>query len=165
MNQTAKIFFAIFFAALSFSCAESDAGKETTGNISTKISTDTSELGQLINLRSFKPRYAKFKYVHIDNSGQNDRISLPGPSDSYLEAILYFNDETYNRILQENLKLSQILTGRNTDYEFDWLDQDIKTELSHSTLNECPATVFESTSLTGGCFTLNGKILLKLRTN
>lgn len=61
-------------------------------------STDTAKLSQLIDITTYKPTHAKFKYTFINNSGQNERLSVPGPSDSYLEAALYFDSITYKQI-------------------------------------------------------------------
>lgn len=109
--------------------------KDTTkkGNISTTISTDTSRLSKLININISKPTHAKFKYVFIDNSGQNSIFSTPGPSDSYLEAILYFDAITF-----KTLRTKYVDTSYNSpnltkqDFKFKWLENDIKNELMKS---------------------------------
>jgi hypothetical protein len=168
MNSLAKVFLALTFPLIIFSCGTSrnnDKEITTTGNVSTLISTDTSRLAKIIDFSHFKPTHAKFKYVYHDNSGQNDGTRLPGPSDSYLQAVLYFDEETFNSLLQENLKLSQIMTGRKTEYQFDWLDNDIKMELSKvdSSRNDQPSSfVSKIGNMSGGCFILDKKVLLKM---
>lgn len=106
------------------------------GNIQTTISTDTTALSRLVNIKDFKPTYSKFRYVFIDNSGQNGRITVPGPSDSYLQAVLYFDTITFNRL---------ITTYHTIDYpsprydlqtfNFEWLDTNLRDELLKSDTN------------------------------
>ena len=106
------------------------------GNISTTISTDTSKLSKLIDINVFKPTHVKFKYIFIDNSGQNERLSVPGPSDNYLEAVLYFDTTTFNALRTKYFKADY--PSPNFDkqsFNFEWLDNDIKNELMKSDTN------------------------------
>jgi hypothetical protein len=150
------------------SCGETDIkDKETitVNNKSTTISTDTSELGKLINLKRFKPTHVKFKFVHYDNSAKNQRLSISGPSDSYLEAVLYFDPITFHKIQQDNLLLSTVSSNRKTEYQFVWLDNDIKRELvkTDGLITDWPPHFFVASPLNhGGFFTLHNKLLLRL---
>ncbi len=75
------------------------------GNFSTTISTDTSKLTNIIDIKVFKPTHVKFKYTFIGKSGQDERISVPGPSDNYLQAILYFDTTTFKNLKNKYYKL------------------------------------------------------------
>lgn len=169
-TKTIKSFLILTFTTLLFSCGQTeikDKDTVTDGNISTTISTDINKLGKLIDLNKYKPTLVKYKYVFIDNSGQDQRPSVPGPSDSHLEAVLYFDNETFCRLIADNAKLSTISTGRKEAYQFDWLDYDVKTELSKmDSFSDFTPTFFNTVGhMHGGCFMLNNKILLRLYTN
>lgn len=164
------MFLVLSLWTLIFSCEQikQKDGKTTKdGNISTTISTDTSRLSKLIDITKYKPTKAKYKYVYTDNSGKDQRLSVPGPSDNYLEAILYFDNHTYSKLIAENTKLSTISNGRKESYQFEWLESNIKIELSKmNNFSDFPPTFFNKSSLmNGGYFMLNNKILLKLYTN
>jgi hypothetical protein len=108
---------------------------ETTkeGNVSTTISTDTSKLSNLIDIKIFKPTHVKFKYTFIDNSGQSERLTVPGPSDNYLQAILYFDTLTFKNIKAKYYNGDYASPNFDKQsFNFDWLDQDIKNELIKS---------------------------------
>lgn len=166
-----KSFLILTLTTLLFSCGQTEEKDNETikqDNVSTTISTDTSKLGKLIDLKNYKPTQVKYKYVFMDNSGQDKRLSVPGPSDSYLEAVLYFDNATFNQLLEDNRKLSTISTGRKEDYQFDWLSNDIRMELDKvdSLRYDCPPPFFTSDGLTrGGYFMLDNKILLRLYTD
>ena len=136
-------------------------------NQTTLISTDKEQLEKIINLNIFKPNKVKFKYILIDNSENNKRFSVPGPSDRYLEAVLYFDKDTFNKLIIDNAKLSTISIGNKEDYDFEWLENDIKLELSNMFNSfDYPPTFFITGGFTnGGYFMLNNKILIKLYSN
>jgi hypothetical protein len=50
----------------------------------------------------------KLKYLYIDSSGQNDRVSVPDPSDYILKALLYFDTATMEQFYGFN---------RNAEYD------------------------------------------------
>lgn len=111
---------------------------ETTkeGNVSTTISTDTSKLASLIDIKVFKPTHVKFKYTFTDNSGQNERISVPGPSDNYLQAILYFDATTFKNLKTKYYTINYVSPNfAKQSFNFEWLDNDIKNELIKSDTN------------------------------
>jgi len=163
-----KTILILTISVIMFSCGqEKKVNLETTyeGNVTTTISTDTSKLGRLIDLSTYTPTSVKFKYVLIDNSGQQQRISVPGPSDGNLEAVLYFDGTTFNRLSRDNLKLSTISKGKKESYYFAWLDSNIKSELdkTDSLQVDEPPTFFMANGLVkGGYFMLHNKILLRL---
>lgn len=85
-------------------------------NINTEVSTDINSLQKLINLSKFRPEKVKFKYVFIDNSGE--RIS--GPSDSFLEAVIYFDEQTMKRIWDLDKNTDFVFPNyTKKDFEFD----------------------------------------------
>jgi hypothetical protein len=132
--------FSIAMAIFLFSCGQRENKKdiETTkyDNISTTVSTDTSKLSKLIDIDTYKPTSVKFKYVVIDNSGQNQRLSVPGPSDNYLEGILYFDTVTFKNLKATYFHVDYLSPNFDkTDFKFDWLDDDIKNELIKSDTN------------------------------
>ena len=136
-------------------------------NISKTISTDTILLGRLINLENIKPTHAKFKYAFVDNSAKNKRLSVPGPSDSHLEAILYFDSTTFEKI-KMTYKLADY-TASNFDkqsFNFEWLDKNIKIELlnSDSSYHGHPDYFF-GLGQSGKLWLLDGKLLLTKSTN
>jgi hypothetical protein len=106
------------------------------GNQYITISTDTAVLSKLINIQLLKPDSVRFKYIFFNNSGQDQRLSIPGPSDSYLQAILYFDAATF-----EKAKGKYTTAGYSQqqsiiqDFNFDWLENDVKEELLQSDSN------------------------------
>ena len=135
-----RIFYIFITTILLLSCRQNKSKEhnETTkaGNISTTISTDTSKLSKIIIINVFKPTQAKFKYIPMDNSGQNERLSVPGLSDNYLEAVLYFDKTTFNALRTKYFKADY--PSPNFDkqsFNFMWLDNDIKNELMKSDTN------------------------------
>jgi hypothetical protein len=166
MNPALKYIGCGIILALTMSCKEKLNNKnaspdtQTVGNISTTLSSDTAKLGKLINLRLYKPTAAKFKYTFIDNSGQNERLSTPGPSDSYLEAILYFDAATFAQLLKDaEQRDSTISSLSKEEFNFDWLDQSIKDELTKSeAVYEKHSEVFAGSS---EVWFLDNKLLLR----
>jgi hypothetical protein len=166
MNPALKHIGCSIVLALTMSCKEklnnNNASPETqtVGNISTTLSSDTAKLSKLINLRIYKPTAAKFKYTFMDNSGQNERLSTPGPSDSYLEAILYFDSATFAQLLKDaEQRDSTIFSLSKEKFNFDWLDQSIKDELTKSeAVYEKHSEVFAGSS---EVWFLDNKLLLR----
>jgi hypothetical protein len=158
------------------SCKKSATDPETIkeGNKSTTISTNTAKLGKIIDLRKYKPAKVKFKYVFIDNSGENERITVPGPSDGYLEAVLYFDKTTLIKLQADYALLSvNFIQAKKEKYNFNWLDQDIQKELQNaelelnnpdSLISEYHAELFHPRGLRGQFVMVNDKVLLRLST-
>ncbi|MGG5208614.1 hypothetical protein ACQWU4_06670 [Chryseobacterium sp. MIQD13] len=141
---------------------ESEPKTEKKNNITTEISTDIGQLQKLIDLSKFRPKKVKFKYTFIDNS--NGRV--PGPSDSFLEAILYFDDKTMEKIQE----MSQNAEAPAPNYQkkafkFDWLDKQVLSELENSdSLKNLHRDLIFGTN-NGECWYLKNKILFKKETN
>ncbi|MEO8768735.1 MAG: hypothetical protein ABI402_01565 [Ferruginibacter sp.] len=106
------------------------------GNKTTTMSTDTNELKKYLAFNYFKPEQVKFHLTYIDNSVSNDRLSVPGPSDFYLEAILYFDTITFKAITTSYMKQDWVAPKYNKEeFNFSWMDAIIKQELLHSDSN------------------------------
>ena len=112
------------------------ASSETTlknGNITTTLSSDTAKLAKLLNLKKYKPYQVKFQYTFIDNSGGEERLSVPGPSDFKLEAILYFDAVTFASITDFYKHAGLNVPNYNKEeFNFNWLDDTVKTALLKS---------------------------------
>ena len=166
-----RIFYLIITTILLLSCRQKKSKEdyETTkaGNISTTISADTSKLSKIIKIDVFKPTQAKFKYIFMDNSGQNERLSVPGPSDNYLEAVLYFETTTFNALKTKYFKAEY--PSPNFDkqsFNFEWLDNDIKNELMKSDTNyHGHPDFFLGLGQSGKLWLLDNKLLLTKSTD
>ncbi|MFZ4931362.1 hypothetical protein [Chryseobacterium sp. Mn2064] len=161
-----KLFFCALIVAL-VSCKKNSENKTITenngntqtqieGNITTQNSTDIHILGNIIDLSKFRPEKVQFQYRFIDNSGGR----TPGPSDSYLEAVLYFDEKTMDKIWE----IDQTIDFNRSDYSkedfnFTWLKEPISSELKASdTLKSGhPDLVFGTAN--GKCWYLKNKIL------
>ncbi len=132
------------------------------GNIYTTHSRDTARLAKLIDLRAYKPTAAEFHYIYIDNSGDGF-LSTPGPSDSYLQAILYFDSATYSRLVKgcRNPPADSLTAERyqREDFIFTWLSPDVLDELlkSDSSYHNYTCAPFHNTEL----WLLDKKVLLR----
>lgn len=155
-----------FIILLLFSCKENikntvtienESITEKKENVTAEISTDVNQLQKLIDLSEFKPENVKFKYIFIDNS----KGRVPGPSDSYLEAVLYFDDKMMERILKidKNVDFPNPNYQKN-DFKFEWLDKQTLSELekADSLKNIRPDVIFRTNN--GVCLYLKNKILL-----
>ena len=138
----------------------------TNGNITTTISTDINELGKLIDFRTYKPTNVKFKYVFIDNSAQNARISVPGPSDYSLQALMYFDSLTFEKFYDFDRHADYSSPGyKKEEFEFDWLEQETLVELEKSNPNYYGHPDFFFGKTNGKSWYLDKKILLQKWTN
>jgi hypothetical protein len=132
------------------------------GNITITYSTDIKKLGKLLDLKQYPPVKVKFKYTFIDNSGKSKRISVPGPSDNYLEALMYFDSATFEKFIDFD---------RNADYpspnyvlndfKFEWLDFETEKELENSNKNYHGHPDFFFGTKNGKCWYLHNEILIK----
>jgi hypothetical protein len=165
MKKTAYAFVLLQLVSCMQPAEKKDADIAGKGNQSVTISTDTARLAAMINITVVKPVSAKFKYTFFDNSGQNQRISVPGPSDSYLEALLYFDSAGFAQIKAKYAMADYPVqqSGRQ-DFNFDWLDKDVKDELLNSDTNYHghPDLFFGGNNK---LWLLNNKILLSRSTN
>lgn len=144
------------------SCKENNGNTEvkttnkTQSNITIEISTDKNKLKKLINLSDFNPQEVKFKYTFMDNS----KGRIAGPSNSFLEAVLYFDDKTMEKIwkIDKNTDFP-IPDYRKRDFKFDWLDKEIILELERSDSLKNPHPDFIFGTENGKCWYLKNKIL------
>lgn len=132
------------------------------GNIYTTHSRDTARLAKLIDLRTYKPTATEFHYIYIDNSGDGF-LSTAGPSDSYLQAVLYFDSATYSRLLKvcHDPPSDSLTTDRyqRDDFIFPWLAPAVLQELleSDSSYHNYTCAPFHHTTL----WLLDKKVLLR----
>ncbi len=123
--------YAVFIILLFFSCGTSDKKKPYP---TITQSTEVNELGKFLDFTQFKPTDVSFRYTYYDNSGQNDR-SVPGPSDHYMQALMFFDSLTFKNILlnaQVESSNHPIPNYQKEEFNFDWLDREIKNELMRS---------------------------------
>jgi len=143
--------------------------KDTTyvnGNVTTTISTDIDKLAKLLDFKTYKPTKVKFKYVFIDNSGQNKRMSVPGPSDYSLQALMYFDSLTFEKFYDFDRHADYSSPNyTKEEFKFDWLDKEILTELEDSNpyYHGHPDFFFGTTN--GKSWYLDKKILIQKWTN
>jgi hypothetical protein len=136
------------------------------GNVTTTISTDIGKLGQLLDFKTYRPTKVKFKYTFIDNSGQNQRISVPGPSDYSLQTILYFDSLTFEKFLDYDRNADYPSPNYNKDeFKFDWLDKEIMDELNNSKENYHGHPNFFFGATNSKAWYLDKKILISKWTN
>jgi hypothetical protein len=127
------LFFAI--AVVLFSCTEKSKDPETTkvDNISTTFSSSAEKLGKLIDLKKYKPTEVTYKHTVIDNSGEEDRVSVPGPSDYSLQVVLYFDSATFESMLDVTRKADYEMNNYSPeDFRFDFLPEVVMDELNKS---------------------------------
>lgn len=135
------------------------------GNKTTILSTDIEKIRQLLDFKTYKPTNVKFKYTVIDNSGQNQRLTVPGPSDYSLQAILYFDSLTFEKFLDFDRNADyQSPNYKIDEFKFDWLENTILTELNNSNDNYHghPDFFFKSK---GKAWYLHRKIVISKITN
>jgi hypothetical protein len=166
----ASRYIVLAFIAIAFTCCQRKQEQpklppDTTrqGNIYTTHSRDTARLSKLVNLRLYKPHAVEFHYTYIDNSGGDNFLSVPSPSDSYLEAVLYFDSATYSQLLkvcsdppQESPTVNRVSKG---DFVFNWLPAGVTEELlkSDSSYHNYTCAPFHRTAL----WLLDKKVLLR----
>jgi hypothetical protein len=166
-----KLFLTFILTLSLLSCGQhnekTDSDTVKDGNKSTTLSTDTAKLSRLVDIATFKPTHAKFKYIFIDNSGQNERLTVPGPSDSYLQAILYFDTVTFNQLKTKYFSADYSSPNYDRqDFNFDWLDPDIRKELlQQDTSYHGHPDYFLGLGVKGKLWLLDNKLLLKISTD
>lgn len=129
-------------------------------------SSDIKKLGRILNLKDFKPTNVYFKSVFHDNLGSGERISVPGPSDFYLQAILYFDSTTFQR-LTDQYKLAdyQLVNYSKNEFKFKWLNKKTLHELNNSKQNYSGHPNFFFTKKHDKAWFLDEKILLTIWMN
>lgn len=108
-----------------------DTTKE--GNQLTTFSGDTALLARYLDLSRFRPRQVRFQRVLIDNSGTGERLSVPGPSDAWLEAALWFDSSTVRALRTAYKSIDYPDPGLQPgQFRFDWLDSATLRQLDAS---------------------------------
>jgi hypothetical protein len=131
----------------------------TEGNTTTIFSNDVDRLGKIIDFGEFKPNHVNFNYFFHDNSGGNDRVSAPGPSDYSLEAYLEVDNLTNKRIRESGIFNEVSSEFGMENFNFNWLDSN-KKELGTTVVTD----ILYHLPNGSVCFAQNG-ILLKASTN
>ncbi|MDG5492877.1 hypothetical protein [Psychroserpens sp. SPM9] len=137
-------------------------------NITKIRSTDIDTLGRILDFSNHQPIKVEFRYTLIDNSGKNDRLSVPGPSDSSLEAVLYFDKKTFKALEDFELNLEWIEQHHNKEiFNFEWLPQDVRQELEQDDRPNYKGhpDFFFGTGVNGKAWYLDQKIILTTYTN
>ena len=136
------------------------------GNINTTISTDIGKLGRLLDFTIYKPTKVKFKYIYADNSGESQRLTVPGPSDYYLQALLYFDSLTFAKFrdFDKNADYPSPDYNRQT-FMFEWLDEEVKNELSQTDTNYHGHPDFFFKTTNSKLWYLDKKILISMSSN
>lgn len=131
-------------------------------NLTETISTDINKLENLLDFSAYRPTSVKFKFIYFDNSGQNERISVPGPSDHTLEALLYFDTVTMEKFYEFDRNAEYDAPNfKKEQFNFDWLPNDIQEELLNSNPNyHGHPDFFFGTGNNGKSWYLENKILL-----
>lgn len=153
----AKFIFLISISLL-LSCNKhaENTSSETENTAQNKISTDIKELEKIIDLKQYKPEKVRFLYLFKDNS----KGRAPGPSDSVLQAEIYYNAETMKKIrdLDKNANFQTPFIDKK-NFMFDWLSKETKTELSNSSVSDLhPDFLFGTEN--GACWYLKDKVIL-----
>lgn len=130
-------------------------------NTTTIFSTDTAKLATFLNLAVYKPTSATFSYTHIDNSAKNERLSIPGPSDSYLQAVLYFDSLTYRKIVLRVKGDTAFVSGNRNEFLYSWLDPIEKNRLA----NDSSLRIHKDFIFGGGTMCLSNGLVLVSRTS
>lgn len=109
----------------------SEKETQTSYVVKSDESSDVSKLGKLINLEKFRPKKVTFHHTYIETI--NGYGSDAEPKDDYLQAVLYFDSLTFQKMLE---------MARNADYPsskysktkfaFPWLDRGLSNELQSS---------------------------------
>lgn len=108
------------------SCNEKDNKTETV------TSKDIAKLKKHLNLKPAQPDSVQYKLTINNNSFG----TVPGPSDYYLEAVLYYNDSIFKRIKEEYHNVDYNAPGfKKETFDFKWLPESIKNELNTSPEN------------------------------
>ncbi|MBS1634619.1 MAG: hypothetical protein JST26_01770 [Bacteroidetes bacterium] len=162
----------VFGLLISFCSCRQNPETDTKSNISSTVSSDTAKLAKLIDLSLFRPRAAKFKYTVVDNSGENQRLSVAGPSDYCLEAVLYFDSLTFRRLVGKkyaDYDLTKYTEPghdspklKKEEFNFEWLDKNVREELLRSdTSYHGDCDLYYGTAPHGGLWILDHKVLIR----
>ncbi|MFL9836839.1 hypothetical protein ABS768_04970 [Flavobacterium sp. ST-75] len=142
---------------LLISCNETDSKTEVI------TSKDITKLEKQLNLKPAQPDSVQYKLTINNNSFG----TVPGPSDYYLEGVLYYNDSIFKRIKEEYNNVDYNTPGfKKEAFNFKWLPQNIKNELNSSPENYSghPDLFFNRNRITQ-LWLLKNKVLILSYTN
>src|SRR3569623_428551 len=135
MRNTMKILRPLYFVLIiaTLHACTSTGGSEEPTSFS---SADTAKLAQIIDIRTFKPTKVNFKYTYISNNSNSQRFSVPGPSFSRLEAVLDFDADTFDKIVNGYKSVAYTSPNINKkDIALDWLSEEVKNEQDNTDTN------------------------------
>ena len=102
-----------------------------------EVRNDKKGLSQFLDLEWVKPD--SVSWVFKVKPQKNSRITVPGPTDNIIEAILYFGEDEIEKIRAASINSPTRFSSQKKLLTFSWLPEDMKTELS----SEIEHTVFE----------------------
>ncbi len=166
MKNIQSIFSLIIASLLSITLVSCVQNKDENGEGKYMVrildSSKISELEKLIDLKTFRPEKATFRYIFIDSTGQNDPDYLPGLSkDNSLQAVLYFDSVTFRKLQEQAMLMDYKMTHyKQETFSFEFLDEKVQEELRNSRDNYHghPDLFFGSNG--GKLWILDRKILL-----
>lgn len=130
---------------------------------SSYTSTNIDSLDKFLDFSKYRPLKVKFNFAHYNNSGENKRIAVPGPSYYYLQAILYFDSTTMSNFHNFDLFANYIaLNCKKEEFDFEWLPKEVRVELINSKPDyHGHPDFFFGTGDLGKSWYLQNKILIK----
>jgi hypothetical protein len=161
MRKTKLVYLYVGIVLFIFYSCRSSKNKPDQSSSSMNIIQDSSKLANYINLSIYKPMQVYFQYKIINASSNRDLIS--GPSDSILEAVIYFDSITMQEIKNKSIESKENI--QKNSYQFNWLSEELNLEINKSDIKEYQPNIFvKSPLLNGGYIILNKCIILKLYT-
>lgn len=161
MNITRKTLVVYSLFALSLGSCELNGSTEETPVsylVKSDESTKVNQLGKLINLQKFRPEKVEFHHTYIKTINGNG--SEEAPKDDYLQAVLYFDSQTFQKMSDLCKKADYALPNyRKKTFDFPWLSKELSIELENSDPNYHghPDLFFESEG--GKLWFLDQKVL------
>ena len=135
----------------------------TVGNKTEIRSMSIDTLGRILDFSQYRPTAVQFYYVYHDNSGKNERLAVPGPSDMYLEALMYFDSAAWEGMSNFERHLEWKTQDKvKEEFDFGWLPPNVYDELMTPRLNNYHGhpDFFFGTVGKGRLWYLNRKVLL-----
>lgn len=157
-----KIFSCSLLILLSLNSCELKGPEEDTQTayvVKSDESDDINKLGKLINLKNFRPKKVMYHHTYIETI--NGDGSASEPNDDYLQAVLYFDSLTFQKMLEITKKADYSLSNHSkTKFAFPWLSRELSNELENSNpgYHGHPDLFFESEG--GKLWFLDQKVLL-----
>jgi hypothetical protein len=125
------------------------------------FSKNMEALEKIIALDIFKPDSVAFVYKRVGNTDNANNI--PGPSDYYLEAALFYNDSILTLLKQTTLAkdAKQLQSGGEKKYQFTWLNTNpISKTDNQKNIIEYPSSKFYKGYLPYGTYIITGNVVL-----